>query len=120
MSDSSKTPRPHVPFDWHFVREESHVRNRDEPTSPGATPASPQPSPAAARKGFPVKSLETFAERTARIDQKLSVAQLLLRRLSPVDPRARLLSSAVFRRDEVLLDAVLAKMTDEVFALLRS
>ncbi len=119
MSDSSKTPRPHVPFDWHFVREESHVRNRDEPTSPGAAPASAQPS-AAARKGFPVKGLETFAERTARIDQKLSVAQLLLRRLSPVDPRARLLSSAVFRRDEVLLDAVLAKMTDEIFALLRS
>ena len=60
---------------------------------------------------------ESVSERTARIDSKLSIATLLLERLSPLDARARLLSSAILRRDEVLIDAVLAEMTDAVVAL---
>jgi hypothetical protein len=60
---------------------------------------------------------ESVSERTARIDSKLSIATLLLERLSPLDARARLLNSAIMRRDEVLIDAVLAEMTDEVVAL---
>jgi hypothetical protein len=61
-----------------------------------------------------------MSERAARIDSKLSIARLLLERLPPLDGRARLLGSAILRRDEVLIDAVLAEMTDEVVALASS
>jgi len=60
---------------------------------------------------------ESITERTARIEHKVVIAQLLLERLSPVDPRARLLGSAVLRRDEVLLDAILGQMKDAIAAL---
>jgi hypothetical protein len=60
---------------------------------------------------------ESITERTARIEHKVVIAQLLLERLSPVDPRTRLLGSAVLRRDEVLLDAILGQMTDAIAAL---
>lgn len=118
MSDSLKTLRPSVPFDSQFPREESHVRGRGAPTVPSPAPAGPARSSSHAA---PIaRPSETIAERTRRIEQKVSVANLLLRRLAPTDPRARLLSSAMLRRDEVLLDAVLGQMTDEVFALVRS
>ena len=61
---------------------------------------------------------ETMAARSARIDHKLSVATLVLRKLSPIDPRARLLGSAMLRRDETLLDAVLAQLQTELVGLL--
>src|ERR1700742_3533563 len=48
------------------------------------------------------RDYESITERTARIEHKVVVAQLLLERLSPLDARARLLASAVLRRDEVL------------------
>lgn len=118
MSESLKTPKPSAPFDSQFEREQSQVRDRGRPTVPSPAPAGAvAPAP---RRGSGAKAGETVAERTRRIEQKVSVASLLLRRLSPVDPRARLLSSAVLRRDEVLLDAVLSQMTEEVFALVRS
>jgi hypothetical protein len=60
---------------------------------------------------------ETVAERTTRIEQKMTRAILVLERLAPMDGRARLLGSAILRRDEVLLDAVLAGMTDELISL---
>ncbi len=66
------------------------------------------------------RGTESITERTARIDSKLSIASLLLERLPPLDARARLLGSAILRRDEVLIDAVLAEMTDEVVALAAS
>ncbi|HEX3596896.1 MAG TPA: hypothetical protein VHU80_17425 [Polyangiaceae bacterium] len=66
------------------------------------------------------RATESITERTARIDSKLSIASLLLERLPPLDARARLLSSAILRRDEVLIDAVLAEMTEEVVALASS
>jgi hypothetical protein len=62
---------------------------------------------------------ESITERTARIEHKVVIAQLLLERLSPLDPRTRLLGSAVLRRDEVLLDAILGQMTDAIEALSR-
>jgi hypothetical protein len=113
MSDNLKprTP-PRAPFDSQFPREESHVRaRRDE-----ADTVPPPRGPAGRRLELETVS-ETVAERTTRIDRKLTVATLVLERLSPTDPRARLLSSAMFRRDEVLLDAVLAQMTDEVLGV---
>lgn len=120
MSDSLKTPKPSVSFDSQFEREESQVRDRGRPTVPSPAPADAIDDPTQKRASATAKPSETVAERTRRIEQKVSVASLLLRRLSPVDPRARLLSSAVLRKDEVLLDAVLAQMTEEVFALVRS
>jgi len=118
MSDSLKTPRPsRPPFDSQFEKEESHVR--------GATPAA---EPRKASGSFPAQApneamqapSEMVGERTARIEHKMSVATLLLKSLSPTDPRARLLGSAILRRDEVLLDAVLSQMTEDVVALVSS
>jgi hypothetical protein len=42
----------------------------------------------------------------------MEIATTLLREMSPLDARARLLSSAILRRDEVLLDAILSGMAD--------
>src|SRR4051812_39479415 len=63
------------------------------------------------------REYESITERTARIEHKVVVAQLLIERLSPSDGRARLLASGVLRRDEVLLDAILGQMTGEIAAL---
>jgi hypothetical protein len=100
MSDSVKTPRP---FDGVFEQEESSVRSR-----PGA-PRSKSGAFAAATPP-PPSSDESIAQRTERIDQKMEIATTLLRGMSPLDARARLLSSAILRRDEVLLDAILSGM----------
>jgi hypothetical protein len=93
MSDPLKTiPAPRAPFDSQFDKEESHVRER-----------------ASAR--------ESVTDRTARIDRKLALANLLLAKMPPTNSRARLLTSAMLRRDEVLLDAVLAEMESDVAGL---
>src|SRR4029453_909140 len=102
MSDSVKPPRPSEgAFD---EREESSVRSR--PSAPksksGAYPAVTQPPPS---------SDESIAQRTLRMDQKMEIATTRLRGMSPLDARAGLLSSAVLRRDEVLLDAILSGMS---------
>lgn len=101
MSDSVKTPRP---SDGVFdEKEESAVRSRPPTTrsKSGAYPATTLPPPS---------SDESIAQRTLRIDQKMEIATTLLRGMSPLDARARLLSSAILRRDEVLLDAILSGM----------
>jgi hypothetical protein len=69
------------------------------------------------RSDTDAQEYESITARTARIEHKMIVAQLLLERLSPLDPRARLLGSAVLRRDEVLLDGILSQMTDAIAAL---
>ena len=48
--------------------------------------------------------------REARIEQKLALAERRLRELGGQDTRARLLHAAVMRRDEGLLDAILASL----------
>ena len=102
MSDSVKTPRP---LDGVFQEEESSVRSR-----PGA-PRSKSGAYAAVTTPPPSSSSdESIAQRTLRIDQKMEIATTLLRGMSPLDARARLLSSAILRRDEVLLDAILSGM----------
>ena len=103
MSDSVKTPRPlQGVFD---EQEESSVRSR---------PSAPRPKSGAyaAVTIPPPSSGESIAQRTLRIDQKMEIATTLLRGMSPVDARARLLSSAILRRDEVLLDAILSGMAE--------
>lgn len=100
MSDRVKPAPPvRAAFDSQFAKEESHVRSlgrgADEPPD---------------MRG-------SVAERTSRIDHKMTRATLLLERLAPLDARARLLGSAILRRDEVLIDAVLAQMTDDLLEL---
>lgn len=139
MSHPVKPTRPpRAAFDSNFAKEESHVRSRgrdhlrhDEAKATFVDPpASAAPSAGAAagpreretlrppqREALPPPQRETVSERTNRIEQKMTRATLVLERLPPMDGRARLLGSAILRRDEVLLDAVLAEMTDELIAL---
>ena len=72
--------------------EESSVRER----APGAQ----NPS----RKSDPNFSLDQ------RLESKLAEAATLLARLEPQDARARLLHIAMLRRDESLLDGILAEL----------
>jgi hypothetical protein len=104
MSDGVKTPRP---LNGAFAEEEeTSVRSRpDAPKSKsGAYPVA---------STLPPSSNSSVAERSERIDHKMAIATTLLRDLSPLDARARLLSSAILRRDEILLDAILSGMTDQ-------
>ncbi len=48
--------------------------------------------------------------RDDRIEQKVRVATALMRDLPPTDTRVRLLNIAIMRRDESLLDGVLAEL----------
>jgi hypothetical protein len=101
MSDSVKTPRP---IDGELENEASaeHSRPAAPRTKSGAYAAATPPPP----------SDESIAQRTERIDHKMAIATTLLKGMSPLDARARLLSSAILRRDEVLLDAILSGMVD--------
>ncbi len=114
MSERVKPQRPsRAPFDSQFEKEESRVRSRASQSGEHGSVRAPVSSRTEVAPATP----ETMGERTARIEQKVARATLLLQRLSPIDGRARLLGSAVLRRDEVLLDAVLGQMTDELLAL---
>ena len=119
MSEPRNTPKPaSSAASVRTIEEESWVRPRqDSETKDAGSGEYTAVRPGASTRS---PSRESVSERTARIDSKLSIASLLLERLSPLDARARLLSSAILRRDEVLIDAVLAEMTDEVVALAAS
>lgn len=102
MSDRAKTPKP---FDGAL--------EEDEASAVRARPAQPRPKSGAYAAVVPPAPPETIAQRTARIDHKMAIATTLLREMSPLDARARLLSSAILRRDEVLLDAILSGMAEQ-------
>lgn len=51
-----------------------------------------------------------IGSRDDRIEQKVRVASALMRNLPPTDTRVRLLNIAIMRRDESLLDGVLAEL----------
>ena len=63
----------------------------------------PTPQPAS-RKSDPSLSLDQ------RLGSKLTEAASLLAKLEPQDARARLLHIAMLRRDETLLDGILAEL----------
>lgn len=63
----------------------------------------PTPQPAS-RKSDPNLSLDQ------RLESKLTEAASLLAKLEPQDARARLLHIAMLRRDEALLDGILAEL----------
>lgn len=132
MAPPFKNPRgPHLPeFDVAFERERSDVRLREEqaPSSvrraagpetagrtAGAAPLTRQPRATALPPPLDRTAdddwggMEDVVERNQRIRHKMSLAAVLLGRLPPDDRRARLLRSAILRRDEVLLDALLSR-----------
>jgi hypothetical protein len=77
-----------------FNEENSSVRRRSE----AARPSSPE--------------LEGMS-RESRIEYKLIEAEGLLNSLPSTDSRRRLLSAAVMRGDEALLDAILSTLNSE-------
>jgi hypothetical protein len=76
------------------ANDESSVRERS-PSVPPASPSAPPTSASATR---------------VRLEAKLKTARALLEKLSAADDRARLLHIAIVRRDESLLDGVLASL----------
>ena|SRR5689334_10811791 len=70
--------------------DESAVRERSQP------PAAPAPVSTGAARG--------------RLDAKLKLAREVLAKLPATDDRGRLLHVAIMRRDEALLDGVLAAL----------
>jgi hypothetical protein len=78
--------------------ERSSIRSRD-----GEAPLS-TPERKAARRSDPELSLDQ------RMEKKMLLATSMLAKLDPRDTRARLLHIAVLRRDETLIDGVLAEL----------
>ena len=81
-----------LPFSPPRSDEGSSVRERE--------PASQRPS----RRSDPNLSLDQ------RLESKLAEAAAILSKLEPQDARARLLHIAMLRRDETLLDGILAEL----------
>jgi hypothetical protein len=81
-----------LPFSPPRSDEGSSVRERQ--------PASQSPS----RRSDPNLSLDQ------RLESKLAEAAAILSKLEPQDARARLLHIAMLRRDETLLDGILAEL----------
>jgi hypothetical protein len=86
-----------------------HRTDRDLPFSQprsdeGSTVRERTPSQHPSRKSDPNLSLDQ------RLVSKLAEATELLSKLEPQDARARLLHIAVLRRDEALLDGILAEL----------
>jgi hypothetical protein len=79
--------------------ERSTIRSR-ESEAPSSTP---EPR-AAARRSDPELTLDQ------RLEKKMLAAADMLSKLDPGDTRARLLHIAVLRRDETLVDGVLAEL----------
>jgi hypothetical protein len=91
MTGPIRSRSPSSPDDQSSVRERTPVPSSATsvaPPPPGAQPTTPR----------------------ARLEQKLVLARSVLAKLPGTDDRARLLHIAVLRRDESLLDGVLASL----------
>jgi hypothetical protein len=91
MNSAHETPDSN-PLSPALKDEESSVREREKPSERPRRPSDPRFSLA------------------QRLESKLIAATALLSKLEPNDPRARLLNIAVLRRDESLLEGVLAEL----------
>jgi hypothetical protein len=91
MSSARKTPETEA-LSSTLKDEESSVRERAKVSERPRRPSDPSFSLA------------------QRMDSKLLQASALLAKLEPQDARARLLQIAVLRRDESLLDGILAEL----------
>ncbi len=107
MSPSARsTPPPDEPTsDAELEDERSTIRTRV--LRPSAVPAAVEQRP-----HTPPSSHDSGARRLrlGRIDLKVRIAQVLLEDLPPGEPQARLLRVAIVRRDETLIDAILAEL----------
>jgi hypothetical protein len=93
--------------------EASVIRPRDSADS--VRP--PQESSQQARGDAPVASARTpsstrsvLGSRDERLEHKVRLASVLMQDLPATDTRVRLLNIAIMRRDEALLDGVLAEL----------
>jgi hypothetical protein len=93
MTDPARTPRPNP---GNPLEEDSQVQRKSHP---GDGPAA-RPRQASAPDLTPHE----------RLERKLRLGQKLLSELPASNVHARLLSVAVMRRDEALLDGVLAAL----------
>jgi hypothetical protein len=57
-----------------------------------------------------VRVTQRRASAPTRLDLMLAHAQMVITRMAPADPRARLLHVAMLRRDEILLEALLKRL----------
>lgn len=57
-----------------------------------------------------VRVSQRRAATPARIEVMLAHAHMVISRMAPADPRARLLQVAMLRRDEILLEALLKRL----------
>ena len=81
-------------------------------TRPSLLAPAPEPRSRGAVARF--EALRHPAERSERIEQKVRLAAVLVEQLPPSDPTARLLRTAITRRDEVLLDGLLSELSCRV------
>ena len=91
MNSAHKTPDS-KPLSPALKDEESSVREREK------------------RSERPRRQSDPSFSLAQRMESKLIAATALLSKLEPQDPRARLLNIAVLRRDESLLDGILAEL----------
>jgi len=91
---ANRSHRTDVVPPFSSTQNDEGSRVRERPTTP----------PAPARKSDPNLSLDQ------RLVGKLAEATAMLARLEPEDARARLLHIALLRRDEALLDGILAEL----------
>jgi hypothetical protein len=92
MDSARKTPDPEA-LSTKLTDEESTIREREKRSEPPRRPSDPS---------------FTLSQR---LESKLLTATALLAKLEPQDARARLLHIAVLRRDESLLDGILAELS---------
>ena len=91
MTRAHKTPDTDT-FSSPLKDEESSVREREK------------------RSERPRRESDPHFTLSQRLESKLITATALLAKLEPQDARARLLHNAVLRRDESLLDGILAEL----------
>ena len=80
-----------------------------------STPGSTQNPPREGRDGAEaeqtqVRVTQRRAAPPSNLELMLSRAHLVIARMAPADPRARLLQVAMLRRDEILLEALLRRL----------
>jgi len=96
-----------------LVDEEGSVIRSREPVAAGARPraeSSPQLKAQVGARQRDSSPQLVAGSLDERLEQKMRAAADLVRHLPPTDSRVRLLYIAVMRRDEALLDGVIAEL----------
>jgi hypothetical protein len=92
--------------------EGSAIRTRDSAGSmrprQESSPLAPDDAPVASTRS--PSGSRSVGSRDERLEHKVRLASVLMRNLPPSDMRVRLLNIAIMRRDESLLDGVLAEL----------